>query len=212
VLTASRGEEALAIAAKEPLDAIVLDVTTPGMNGWTVCERLKTSPLTSDVPVIVLTLDEGAVTVGRAERAGATAILAKPCPVDRLTFAIDLAIRTRGSAASAPAPIVQAPAPMPIITHTRKRRWARKPVKATVPARVDHLPVHLVNVSYGGVCVEIDQPTAELPASFDVMFPASDLLVHADAVWMNRSRDHWVCGAEIPDVTDAWRGLVDRLM
>src|SRR5438128_3773851 len=41
VITASNGEDALAIAATQPLDAIVLDVMMPGMDGWQTCQRLK---------------------------------------------------------------------------------------------------------------------------------------------------------------------------
>jgi CheY-like chemotaxis protein len=212
VLTASRGDEALAIAAREPLDAIVLDVMMPGMDGWTVCERLQASPLTREIPVIMLTSLDGPETNARAERAGAVAVLTKPCPIERLTMAIDRAIRNLATGLWAPAPIVVTPPARPPAI-TRKRRWTRKPVNAVLPAQVDRLPVHLLNISYGGVCVEIEQPTAELPASFDVMFPTSDVLIHADAVWMNRGRDqHWLCGAEISTVTDEWRGLVDALM
>src|SRR5262249_54219083 len=36
VITASRGDEALALARREHFDAIVLDVMMPGMNGWDV--------------------------------------------------------------------------------------------------------------------------------------------------------------------------------
>jgi CheY-like chemotaxis protein len=212
VLTASRGEEALAIAAKEPLDAIILDVLMPGIDGWAVCERLKASPLTRGIPVIMLTALEGADTAARAERVGAAAILTKPCPIERLTVTIERAIRNRTTGASTTVPIVAPSSSLPP-TITRKRRWTRKPVTATLPARVDRLPVHLRNISYGGVCVEIEHPIPELPAWFDVTFPASDLLVHAEAVWMNRSRDQLsVCGAEIANVTAEWRGLVDALM
>jgi hypothetical protein len=50
VVTAARGEAALALAAKEPFDAIVLDVLMPGMDGWEVCSRLKASPMTRTMP------------------------------------------------------------------------------------------------------------------------------------------------------------------
>src|SRR3954452_16799911 len=40
VITASRGEDALTIARTQPLDAIVLDVMMPGMDGWRTCECL----------------------------------------------------------------------------------------------------------------------------------------------------------------------------
>jgi hypothetical protein len=59
VITASRGEEALAIASAETVDAIVLD-------GLGVPEA--------------------------AARVGAASVLIKPCPVERLAFAIKMAL------------------------------------------------------------------------------------------------------------------------
>jgi CheY-like chemotaxis protein len=92
VITASRGEDALTIASAQPLDAIVLDVMMPGMDGWQTCERLKASPLTSAIPVIMLTSLDGLDVPETAARLGAAYVLIKPCPVDRLAFAIKAAL------------------------------------------------------------------------------------------------------------------------
>src|SRR5580692_6499787 len=48
------GRLALAAAAKYPPDLILLDINMPEMNGYEVCERLKSSPALSHVPVIFL--------------------------------------------------------------------------------------------------------------------------------------------------------------
>jgi len=208
VITASRGEEALAIAAKEPLDAIVLDVLMPGMDGWMVCQRLKASPLTAAIPVIMLTSLEGPDVAARAENVGAAAVLSKPCPVERLAFAIETALRRRQGDLSAP---VNPSRPLPI-TITRTRRWTRKTVAASLPARLETEPAHLLNVSYGGVCVELERPVAEIPPSFAMFFPASDVSIQATIVWMARGpSDNWMCGAEVATVTGQWRNLVDAV-
>lgn len=55
VLLAGSGIEGLAIAASEPLDAILLDVSMPGLNGIQTLEKLKGNPETQDIPVILLT-------------------------------------------------------------------------------------------------------------------------------------------------------------
>jgi twitching motility two-component system response regulator PilH len=55
VITASDGEEALAKAAKERPDLILLDVVLPKQNGFQVCRTLKRSPETSPIPVILVT-------------------------------------------------------------------------------------------------------------------------------------------------------------
>ncbi len=55
VLTASDGEQALALARKEPVDLVLLDVVMPGLDGFEVCRRLKADPVTQHVPVLFLT-------------------------------------------------------------------------------------------------------------------------------------------------------------
>ena len=52
---ATNGERALAIAAREEPDLVLLDVVMPGMDGYEVCRRLKDNPATADIPVIFLT-------------------------------------------------------------------------------------------------------------------------------------------------------------
>jgi CheY-like chemotaxis protein len=92
VITAARGEEALAIARSEPLDAIVLDVMMPGLDGWQTCERLKSAPSTREIPVIMLTSFDGLDVPATATRVGAASVVIKPCSVERLALAIEAAI------------------------------------------------------------------------------------------------------------------------
>ncbi len=56
-LEARNGEEAIAIAARDPsiIDAIVLDVMMPGIDGFEVIRRLKTDPQTAAIPILLLT-------------------------------------------------------------------------------------------------------------------------------------------------------------
>jgi CheY-like chemotaxis protein len=91
VLTASRGEDALAMASADPPDVIVLDVMMPGMDGWETCKRLKTEPATATVPIIMLTSLDGVDVPARARDAGAIAVLMKPCPIERLLLTISAA-------------------------------------------------------------------------------------------------------------------------
>lgn len=55
VLTASDGDEAIAIARKELPDLIVMDSHLPNMDGVTCCREIKTDPLLRHIPVIMLT-------------------------------------------------------------------------------------------------------------------------------------------------------------
>src|SRR5438093_12678860 len=93
VITASSGEEVLALGATEPIDAMVLEVMKAGLDGWQTCERLKADPATSGIPVIMLTSLDGLGVPETAARLGAAYVLIKPCPVERLAIAIREALR-----------------------------------------------------------------------------------------------------------------------
>ncbi len=60
ILAATSGVRALEIAMSEnPPDLIVLDIIMPGMDGYEVCERLKTDQRTCNIPILFISaLDE----------------------------------------------------------------------------------------------------------------------------------------------------------
>src|SRR5271169_4275941 len=61
VITAMSGAEALAICEKAECDLVLLDVMMPDMDGFEVCRRLKSSPATHHIPVVMVTaLDQPA--------------------------------------------------------------------------------------------------------------------------------------------------------
>jgi len=55
VVTASCGTEALEICERGECDIVLLDVMMPDMDGFEVCRRLKASPVTHFVPVVMVT-------------------------------------------------------------------------------------------------------------------------------------------------------------
>ncbi|HEX7079296.1 MAG TPA: response regulator [Candidatus Eisenbacteria bacterium] len=55
VRTAEDGIKGLEAVMRDPPDLILLDVMMPGLDGYEVCRRLKSNPLTSRIPVIFLT-------------------------------------------------------------------------------------------------------------------------------------------------------------
>ncbi|KKB78071.1 response regulator PleD [Devosia soli] len=78
VLIANSGPEALAICQETEVDIILLDVMMPVMDGFEVCRRLKASPKTHHVPVLMITaLDQPSDRVKGLE-AGADDFLTKP--------------------------------------------------------------------------------------------------------------------------------------
>lgn len=55
VLTATSGEEGVAIAAQHHPDVILLDWMMPGMDGHATYRALQANPVTSNIPVILVT-------------------------------------------------------------------------------------------------------------------------------------------------------------
>ena len=78
VLTAMNGRDALTICERAECDVVLLDVMMPGMDGFEVCRKIKTNPLTHHIPVVMVTaLDQISDRV-RGLDAGADDFLTKP--------------------------------------------------------------------------------------------------------------------------------------
>jgi len=74
------GQDGLEISKTFKPDLILLDIVMPVMNGYEVCEKLKTNPQTKDIPVLLLTaqdLDTQAI-AKRYEELGVAGYIAKP--------------------------------------------------------------------------------------------------------------------------------------
>jgi two-component system cell cycle response regulator len=78
VMTAYDGPTALALAAAECPDIILLDVMMPGMDGFEVCRRLKDDPITRHIPVVLVTALDGRQDRINGLEAGADEFLNKP--------------------------------------------------------------------------------------------------------------------------------------
>jgi two-component system cell cycle response regulator len=78
VLTARSGEETLALVRSSPVDVVLLDVMMPGMNGFEVCQQIKSAPATARLPIIMVTALDQASDKVRGLEAGADDFLTKP--------------------------------------------------------------------------------------------------------------------------------------
>lgn len=88
--TASNGKEALEKVNRVQPAAILLDLSMPEMDGDEVLKRLKADPITSTIPVIIISSE-----VSRAEAClelGAELFLAKPFRADELLSAVENAL------------------------------------------------------------------------------------------------------------------------
>ncbi len=77
VYSATSGEEALAFCQSQQPDLILLDVMMPEMDGYEVCRRLKRESLTSDIPVIFITVHNNTMEEESGLAAGAVDFIAR---------------------------------------------------------------------------------------------------------------------------------------
>lgn len=95
VVLASGGAEGLATFATEVPDCVVLDVRMPDLDGFAVCERLRTMPRGCETPVLFLTALRDVDTFDRALRAGGDDFLTKPVRPTELVIRVQTALELR---------------------------------------------------------------------------------------------------------------------
>lgn len=78
VLYATSGPEGIDIAMKYQPDLIILDVMMPGMDGYEVCNFLKSNPETMAIPVIFITVLDHEEDEEHGLQMGAIDYIAKP--------------------------------------------------------------------------------------------------------------------------------------
>jgi CheY-like chemotaxis protein len=78
VLTAASGSEGLEIASAVQLDAILLDVMMPDMDGLATFQKLQAGPAIRHIPVILLTAKLQPPDRRRFAELGVAGVLAKP--------------------------------------------------------------------------------------------------------------------------------------
>jgi len=83
---------AMSKAMEHHPDVILLDISMPGGNRFTVAERLQDSSLTVDIPVIFLTASKEPGLRERAKELGAVGYLEKPFEAQELLSVIQHAL------------------------------------------------------------------------------------------------------------------------
>lgn len=92
------GPQALAAVQREQPDLILLDVNMPGMSGFEVVSRLKTDPMTANIPVIMITALSDVDNRVEGLGLGADDYLTKPFNARELVARIEARIRTKTEA------------------------------------------------------------------------------------------------------------------
>lgn len=189
VLTADRFERAVdALKTKAP-DLLILDVRLGAFNGL---QLLVTGP--RQIPAIVVTGYPDTVVERDARQLGAV-YLVKPITRDVLIATIERQLAAGRS---------------------RERRWHRKHLAEALPTRVNALSGQVLDLSYGGVRLEVDDVAGDLPSTLAIEVPGSDQSVRVEVVWSVRQRERvWECGAVVAEAdamaNQEWRRLVDSV-
>ena len=94
-LTASSGEQALAMVAQQAPDLILLDAMLPGTDGYQVARQLKANQSTANIPIIMLSAlgEQSARLLGL--EAGAEDFLSKPVASDELWLRVRNLLRLK---------------------------------------------------------------------------------------------------------------------
>src|SRR5689334_8305159 len=78
IAAAQNGLEAVAKAASEAPDLIILDLIMAEMDGLAALKQLKQADATRDIPVVVITTSANSVSRQESEAAGAAGFFTKP--------------------------------------------------------------------------------------------------------------------------------------
>jgi CheY-like chemotaxis protein len=93
VETTTSGVDGLRLARELHPGAILMDVSLPDLDGWSVTAQLKADPETVSIPVIVVTAYAFPEDRARANQVGCEGFLTKPCEPSRVLAEIQWLLR-----------------------------------------------------------------------------------------------------------------------
>ena len=104
VLAASSGAEAMERIGSAMPDLVVCDVVMPDVDGYRICEFVRTHPVLGDTPVLLISGIVNASVLERASHVRSNDVLRKPFTADELARKVEelLASRSRAAAPASP--------------------------------------------------------------------------------------------------------------
>jgi len=95
IILATHGKEAVTTARRELPDLILLDVAMPDMDGYSVCQELKSDPSSRDIPVMFLTARNEREDIIRGFEVGAVDYIMKPFSYTELVARVKTQLELR---------------------------------------------------------------------------------------------------------------------
>ena len=92
---APRGKEALEIIRRERIDAVLLDVMMPDMDGFEVCRRIKSNECSRNLPVVMVTSYAARENRIMGIEAGAEDFISKPLDMEEIIARINMLLRVK---------------------------------------------------------------------------------------------------------------------
>ena len=102
VVVAFTGEQALRAVKEERFDLVLLDLMLPDISGTEVCKKLKSSPQTASIPVVMVTAKGEEIDRIVGFELGADDYVVKPFSVRELVLRVRSILRRADPAAQAP--------------------------------------------------------------------------------------------------------------
>ena len=93
LIEAEGGRIAIELAAKEPVDLILLDMMMPDLDGLTTARQLKRLPRSKETPIIFMTGSNREETLPKAFRAGVVDYLSKPLKHEEMLARVNTHLR-----------------------------------------------------------------------------------------------------------------------
>lgn len=191
VTAAGSYEEAKSALAESPFDLLVTDIRLRPYNGLHLVMHTRAEH--PDTAIVITTGHDEPAIAFEARRYNAR-FVQKPIRPAEFLKAVEDALNTV----------------------RRRRRWPRKRVDGGFRVTADGRPAAVVDVSYGGLRLELPDQ-APLPAAFDVEMASIGLHLAVEPVWaaLVAETGKTVCGAALAEgetrAVEAWHAIVDRL-
>ena len=95
ILEAGCGRDGLDTFHSEAVDLVILDVMMPDMDGFEVCQQIRSTPKGRHLPILMATGNDDVESVTRAFEVGATDFTSKPFNYELLVHRVQYMLRAK---------------------------------------------------------------------------------------------------------------------